>query len=130
MFGYPLRNRRRSSVYAALCAFLLFACQWSVAASAWQTLPNCKLLPNPANDGDSFHVQSDGKEYIFRLYFVDTPEAEDSFPERVAEQASYWSISTDDTIKLGKSAAQFTTTQLKAPFTVITRWQNALGRSK
>src|ERR1043166_4831245 len=108
MFSRSLRKHRRPCVHAAVCAFLLFVCQWSVAASAWQTLPNCKLLPNPANDGDSFHVRCDGKEYIFRLYFVDTPEAEDSLPERVAEQASYWNISTEDTIKLGKSAAQFT----------------------
>ena len=33
-------------------------------------------MENPANDGDSFHVRAKEKEFIFRLYFVDTPEVE------------------------------------------------------
>ena len=40
----------------------------------WIVLNNCRLIVNPANDGDSFHVEHQGREHIFRLYFVDTPE--------------------------------------------------------
>ena len=41
-------------------------------ADEWQTIRNCRLIENESNDGDSFHVKADGKEHIFRLYFVDT----------------------------------------------------------
>ena len=40
----------------------------------WITLSNCQLITNKANDGDSFHVQANGTEYLVRLYFVDAPE--------------------------------------------------------
>ena len=42
----------------------------------WIVLENCRLITNPANDGDSFHVSAGEKEYLFRLYFVDAPETE------------------------------------------------------
>lgn len=100
------------------------------AASNWQTLSNCVLVANASNDGDSFHVRCGDREYIFRLYFVDTPECDYAFPERVSEQAAYWNITTDQAIQLGKTAARFTASQLKTPFTIVTRWQDALGRSK
>ena len=40
----------------------------------WITLDNCQLIPNKANDGDSFHVRANETEYLVRLYFVDAPE--------------------------------------------------------
>jgi len=43
-------------------------------AQAFQRLDNCRLIADAYNDGDSFHVKADGKEWIFRLYFVDAPE--------------------------------------------------------
>ena len=66
----------------------------AVAALAyWTTLANCQLQPNPAHDGDSFHVRCNGREYIFRLYFVDALETDNSVPDRVAQQAAYFGIS-------------------------------------
>ncbi len=56
------------------------------SAKEWTKLQGCTLLANPSNDGDSFHVRHDGKEYIFRLYFVDAPETETRFPDRVKAQ--------------------------------------------
>ena len=35
----------------------------------WIVLENCRLIVNPANDGDSFHVSAGTKEYILRLLF-------------------------------------------------------------
>jgi endonuclease YncB( thermonuclease family) len=99
-------------------------------AQGWERLEQCRLLPNPWNDGDSFHVDHAGHEYIFRLYFVDTPEAETSLPQRLAEQASYFGISPAEALALGKKASAFTVARLGArPFTVITRWRAAPGRS-
>ena len=44
--------------------------------------------PQRWNDGDSFHVLlPDQKEVIFRLYFVDAPEEERVYADRITEQA-------------------------------------------
>lgn len=95
----------------------------------WVTLNDCRYLPNPANDGDSFHVQAGGKEYIFRLYFVDTPETDASVPGRVAEQAKYFDVTAAQTLLVGIEAERFTRQQLARPFTVRTCKQDARGRS-
>jgi len=46
-------------------------------AEEWEVIEGCRLIDNRYNDGDSFHVKADGEERIFRLYFVDCPEAEE-----------------------------------------------------
>jgi hypothetical protein len=51
---------------------ILLALGSLACADEWQTIRNCRLIENESNDGDSFHVKADGKEHIFRLYFVDT----------------------------------------------------------
>ena len=32
----------------------------------WITLDNCQLIPNKANDGDSFHIRANDTEYLIR----------------------------------------------------------------
>lgn len=97
----------------------------------WQVLDNCKLLAREANDGDSFHVRHDGKEYIFRLYYVDAPETSLQFPDRVQEQAEYFSFSEQDALRVGEAAKHFTSRILAAaPFTVVTQWEDARGSSQ
>lgn len=106
---------------------------WTAGASAhepWRVLPNCRLVPNDSNDGDSFHVRAAGHEYIFRLYFADTPETDTSVPERVEEQAKYFALTTAQTIQLGEIAERFTQQKLARPFTIRTCMQDALGRSQ
>ncbi len=102
------------------------------AHANWTTLSNCQFLPNPANDGDSFHLRCNGREYIFRLYFVDAPETDDSIPERVTEQAAYFRIPKQSALAVGELAKQFTASQLGylRPVVVITRWEDAKGRSR
>lgn len=100
------------------------------ASEPWVTLKDCHYLPNPANDGDSFHVRAAGKEYIFRLYFVDTPETDASLPARVAEQAKYFAVNPGQTLQIGREAERFTRQQLARPFTVRTCKQDARGRSR
>ena len=115
--------------------FLLILVSFSVLAESksekkWQKLENCKYLENKANDGDSFHLECD-KEYLFRLYFIDTPESEESLSERIREQASYFSISSEESLKLGKEAASFTKKIfIGKKLTIWTKWSDALGRSK
>lgn len=113
----------------------LIVCAWiwlnplPCPARGWRTLENCTLAPNEANDGDSFHVKYKRREYIFRIYFADAPETEDTFPERLGEQAEYWGISSNATLKLGREAAAFTRKFLADGFTVYTKFDDARGRS-
>ncbi len=101
-------------------------------ADEWQTITGCRLIENEANDGDSFHVKADGEERIFRLYFVDTPEAESGgyVTERVGEQAKEFGITEEESVEMGRKAAAFTRAVLSRPFKVLTRGQNAMGASQ
>ena len=96
----------------------------------WITLENCRLVPNAANDGDSFHVNVNGKEYIFRLYLVDAPETDAVNPARLVEQAKYFAITVPQAIEVGQAAKEFTGEKLSELFTVFTRMSDAMGRSK
>ena len=117
--------------FSCLLAVFLALAGTADAAAEWETLKGCRLLANPSNDGDSFHVEQGGKEHIFRLYFVDTPETDDSFPERVSEQAAYFKISSRQALAIGEKAAKFVSNLLRGrSFSVMTRWQKAQGRSQ
>ena len=102
----------------------------TASGEEWQVLGNCRLLPNESNDGDSFHVEHEGKEHIFRLYFVDAPETSEQIPSRVSAQATAFGVSRERVLEAGKEAAAFTADKLRRPFTVRTRWQDAEGMSR
>jgi endonuclease YncB( thermonuclease family) len=117
-------------------ALLLLLPAWSFAEKApssnpFQRIDNCTWKPNRWNDGDSFHVITGdaGKEIIARLYFVDAPESETAYRDRIDEQAAYFGITRERAIEVAHEAAAFTERQLSTPFTVWTRWRSALGRS-
>jgi DNA uptake protein ComE-like DNA-binding protein len=95
----------------------------------WIVLENCQLVPNAANDGDSFHVSANGKQYVFRLYWVDAPETDTTTPGRLVEQAKHFGISVPQVIELGEAAKAFAKQKLAEPFMVTTRMANAMGRS-
>ncbi len=96
----------------------------------WIVLKNCRLIPNPANDGDSFHASAGAKEYIFRLYMVDAPETDEMSPSRLVEQARYFAITVPQAIDAGLAAKEFTRTKLSEPFTVFTHMSDAMGHSR
>ena len=119
---------------APLAVFLVCAAPSDAsAAKKWREYTDCQMIPNPANDGDSFHVKAGNiksKTYLFRLYFTDTPESESSLPERLQEQADYFGIADPkDVVRAGKEASHFTENFLKDGFTVYSRLSDALGRS-
>jgi competence protein ComEA len=113
----------------ALGCALLFRATSAPAREPWQVWKDCRLIANDSNDGDSFHIQAAGKEYLVRLYFVDAPETEMSFPERIKEQANYFGISNEQAVAAGEAAEKFTLEKLSHPFTVRTCMQGAMGRS-
>jgi endonuclease YncB( thermonuclease family) len=120
------------SAFALMAGFVLIV---ALSASAtpyaeWITLEDCRFVPNEANDGDSFHVRTKDKEYIFRLYFVDAPEVEATTAAGLIEQAKYFGITVPQTIEVGQAARSFVEEKLAQPFNVITRMASAMGRSR
>ena len=96
----------------------------------WIVLKDCRLIANPANDGDSFHVSAGDKEYLFRLYFVDAPETDAMVPGRLVEQAKYFGITVPQAIEVGQAAKEFVRGRLSATFTVFTHMSGAMGQSR
>ncbi len=97
---------------------------------AWTTLEKCTLMPYGGNDGDSFKIKFGKEEAIFRLYFVDTPESSDTYPERIADQARYFKLQDSQVTSFGETASQFTKRYLIGKFTVHTKWEDARGNSE
>jgi endonuclease YncB( thermonuclease family) len=97
---------------------------------AWVTLTDCQHLSAKHNDGDSFRVRCGDSELNLRLYFVDAPEANFRYPERVREQSEYFGVTLDETMKAGAKARDAAQQMLRAPFIVTTRYASAAGRSR
>ena len=139
----PAQEKRTGEAHSALAAsvpmrslcLFLFAFLSPLAAHAaskpFQKIEACRWKADRWNDGDSFHaITGDaGKEIVARLYFVDTPEAETAYRDRLDEQAAYWRITREQAVTIAHEASAFTAKRLAAPFTVWTRWHSALGRT-
>jgi competence ComEA-like helix-hairpin-helix protein len=123
-----LRHKIGLFALALVCAVPIDAA--ARESKNWIVLENCRFIPNPAGDGDSFHVSVGTKEYIFRLYMVDAPETDALTPGRLVEQAKYFEITVPQVIEVGEAAKEFTRQKLSEPFTVFTRMSDAMGRSK
>src|SRR5438067_9842045 len=138
----PIRGARlilRFSIFSRVSLSVLTAIVvWSASVDLrardqskdWIVLKDCRLIPNPANDGDSFHVSAGEKEYLFRLYFVDAPETDEMTPRRLIEQAKYFSVTVPQAIEVGRAAKDFTQEKLSQPFTVFTHMSDAMGQSR
>jgi endonuclease YncB( thermonuclease family) len=117
---------------------LSFALLFAVVAVAgfgaerrqWVTLTNCQLVASEYNDGDSFHIRGGTNEFIVRLYFVDAPETNLHYAERTREQAEYFGVTLDETLKAGAEARDAVREMLREPFMVQTRWASAAGRTR
>jgi len=127
-----------TSLRLARRALVAVAVLWTAAVDLgaregskdWIVLETCRFISNPADDGDSFHVSAGSKEYIFRLYLVDTPETDEMTPRRLVEQAKYFGITVPQAIEVGQAAKEFTREKLSEPFTVFTRMSDAMGQSR
>jgi len=118
----------RFRIVAGLLLFCTAAFGWG-PPKPWTELKGCRLLEHSGNDGDSFHVEHEGKEYIFRLCFVDCAETTDDYPDRTKDQAEWWGIKVEDVLQCGAKATEFTRDLLKGEFTVFTRYEDARGMS-
>jgi DNA uptake protein ComE-like DNA-binding protein len=123
-----LRKRIWLAVWAIVCAAIAHVD--ARESKDWIVLQNCRLISNPANDGDSFHARAGAREYIFRLYMVDAPETDAMNPSRLVEQAKYFSTNVPQAIDAGMVAKEFARAKLSEPFTVFTRMSDAMGHSR
>jgi DNA uptake protein ComE-like DNA-binding protein len=122
----------------SVSAFVGVAVLWTATVNVparggskeWIILKDCRLIANPANDGDSFHVSVGPNEYLFRLYFVDAPETDEMTPGRLVQQAKYFAITVPQAIEVGRVAKEFTRQKLSEPFTVFTHMSDAMGQSR
>ncbi|MDP3110659.1 MAG: helix-hairpin-helix domain-containing protein [Thermodesulfovibrionales bacterium] len=117
-----------------ITAVLMFGGILPSFAADLQMFSNARLINDPANDGDSFLVEADGKPLqVIRLYFVDCPETSTSSmsdAQRVRAQARYFGLSdVTRTIHFGNEAKTFTEHVLVKPFTVHTAFASARGSS-
>ena len=87
-------------------------------------LVNWRYVSNSINDGDSFMDKNRGTTYVFRLYWVDTPEARENYPARVREQAEYFGISTEEVMQIGREAKLFTRELLKGQSLTSTKFND------
>ena len=103
----------------------------SAEEKQWSTLQACRYLADKSNDGDSFLVQCGAEKFFVRLYFVDAPESDASFPERVRQQYEYFGVTQDELTRAGARARDYVQSVLvQRPFVVHTRKAFAQGRSK
>src|SRR5437762_7916620 len=119
----------RFSIFSRVSVSVLIAVAvlWSAAVDVdardqskdWIVIKDCRLIANPANDGDSFHVSAGEKEYLFRLYLVDALETDEMTPRRLIEQAKYFSVTLPQAIDVGEAAKEFTQGKLSTQFTVV-----------
>ena len=132
--GSDMIKELSSSLFAIICGAIWLSAIDRVDAKGkekdWITLDNRQLVPNKANDGDSFHVRANDTEYLVRLYFVDAPETASVGPARLIEQAEYFGVGVPQVIEFGLDAKKFVDAKLSEPFTVVTRLAEGLGRSK
>ena len=110
--------------------FTSFGFSAQAKSKEWIVLKGCRLIANPANDGDSFHVSVGDKEYLFRLYFVDAPETDEMTPSRLVKQAKYFAITVPQAIEVGRAAKEFALEKLSEPFTALTHMSDAMGQSR
>ncbi len=101
--------------------------------NGYEVLSGVALVDHRNNDGDSFFVRHEGREFELRLYYVDTPEKYLSREhadqrERVREQGEYFELSTDQAVTLGKAAKAYVLELLgRKGFTVYTKWDRVYG---
>lgn len=121
------RAAQRIAVRAFLAIFALAA---APARGGWTTIRGARLNEERYYDGDSFELFTARSRRMYRLYFVDAPETDLSFPDRVREQADYWRVSVERALELGEEARQFVRNFARDGVTVHHRREDAAGRTQ
>ena len=115
-------------LYLHLCLLLILPV---ASARKWTELDGVVYEEEAYQDGDSFRASRNTAKYIFRVYFVDAPETDTRYPDRVQEQADYFGVDVDQALKGGELAAEWLHNLLRKQdgLTVYTRYADARGAS-
>ena len=98
------------------------------SAKQWYIYEHCELAEEGVFDGDRFSVKAGtGYTYVFHLYGVDCPEADDGAKTRLEEQTKEFDCEQADVIKWGEEASRFVRNFLSQPFIVFTQKIKAPG---
>ncbi|MFV1993836.1 MAG: thermonuclease family protein [Verrucomicrobiales bacterium] len=95
----------------------------------FELFTDLEIARSGGNDGDSFKLRfPGGRQETFRLYFVDSPETSNRYPDRIRYQGDYFGgLSPGDTIAVGEEAKAFSLGLLeRRPFAVMTRWESVM----
>jgi endonuclease YncB( thermonuclease family) len=115
----------------AVLALLAAASAHAAEEKRWHRLEDCRYVAAEGNDGDNFQVQCGRQKFHVRLYFVDAPETDATFPERVRQQYEYFGVTLDELTRAGAKARDYVRATLSPRvFVVHTRYSFAQGRSK
>lgn len=88
-----------------------------------EEIQDVRYVPDPTNTGDRFLVATKNQIISVRLMSVScpTPRAEDE--ESHKYHSTYFGITMDDSVAVGRQAQEFTDTYLKdKPLRILTRW--------
>jgi len=126
--GYrrPMAGRLGRMLGVGWCALAVLTLP---ARAQWRTLPKAHLDETRFFDGDSFTLVTARSTRVYRLYFVDAPETDLEFPDRVKEQADYFGISVEAALRIGHAAKEFVREFMRDGVTVYHRRQDAGGRT-
>ena len=94
---------------------------------AWEKLSSCRYVENKNNDGDSFRIKCEEKDFVLRLYFIDAPETNLRDGERTHQQSEHFGVSLDETMKAGVKATELARATMKGSFDVWTKWTSGGG---
>ena len=107
---------------------VLFGFHASNAAAAkpkaWERLSSCRYVEDKNNDGDSFRIKCEEKDFVLRLYFIDAPETNLRDGERTHQQSEHFGVSLDETMKAGVKATEVARETMKGSFDVWTKWSS------
>ncbi len=88
-----------------------------------EEIQDARYVPDPTNVGDRFLVSMKNQIVSVRLLSVSCPSPHAEDEESHKRHASYFGITMDDSVALGRQAQEFTDTYLKnRPLRLLTRW--------
>jgi endonuclease YncB( thermonuclease family) len=93
--------------------------------SEYQVITNCRLVEDPANDGDTFRVHTPQDAFQFRLYWVETVPLNGGSPDVIREFMDHFELKTEDRLReLAAEARDFTVNTLRSVhFRLFTKWE-------
>lgn len=102
------------------------------ASEKFETYTRTRLVAATGNEADVLRIDVGEGEHVFALYFADALEAGFTHPQRLAEQAAFFSGATQEAVvETGREALKAVTDLLQnRPFKVQTRWEKLPGTDR